>query len=160
MSNLFKSCYLPLPTKVRLLRCYVFSVLLYGVESWTLTEASMKKLQSFEMWCYRRILKISWTQHVTNIEVLRKMNKECEIPIRVKQRKLEYFGHISRNERRYGLLQLILQGKIYGRRGPGRRRNSWLQNLRQWFSLTTTGLFRTAVNKVRIAMLVASIRTG
>ena len=159
-AKIFKSRDLPLTTKIRLLRCYVFSILLYGVEAWTLTNATMKKLEAFEMWCYRRILRTSWMDRVTNAEVLRRLNKECEIILHVKQRKLEYLGHITRNENRYSLLLLILQGKVYGKRGPGRRRNSWLQNLRQWFSLTTTGLFRAAADKIRIAMLIANIRTG
>lgn len=158
MNNIFKSHSLPLRTKARLLRCYVFTVLLYGVESWTLTEASMRKLEAFEMWCYRRILRISWVDRITNEEVLRRMDKEREVLNNIKKRKLEYLGHIMRNEHRYSLLQLILQGKVLGRRGPGRRRISWLHNLRKWFSLTTAGLFRAAANKIRIAMLVANIR--
>ena len=75
MSSLFKSHDLTINTKMRLLRCYVFSVLFYGVESWTLTEATTKKLESFEMWLYRRILSISWTPHITNVEILRKIGK-------------------------------------------------------------------------------------
>ena len=71
-SSLFKSHDLTINTKIRLLRCFVFSILLYGVESWTLTEATTNKLETFEMWLYRIILSISWTAHVTNVEVLRK----------------------------------------------------------------------------------------
>lgn len=84
-----------LDTKLRLLRCYVFSVLLYGVESWTVTKETTKKLEAFELWLYRRMLKIPWTQKVTNIEVLRRMKKEPELVNTVKCRKLGYLGHIS-----------------------------------------------------------------
>lgn len=160
MGTVFRGRDLPLKTKSRLLECYVFSVLLYGVEEWTLPQSSMKRLEAFEMWCYRRILRISWVDRITNVEVLRRMGKDCDILNTVKGRKLEYLGHVMRNENRYGLLQLILQGKVYGRRGPGRRRISWLQNLRTWFNMTTTELFRSAVNKVRIAMMIANIRNG
>lgn len=160
MQKVFKTRDLNLKTKIRLLRCYVFSVLLYGAETWTLTETTMKKLEAFEMWTYRRILRISWVDHVTNVEVLLRMNKTTEIIKTIKIRKLQYFGHIMRNEQRYGVLQRILQGKVLGKRGPGRRRISWLKNLRSWFSMTTTDLFRTAVNKVRIAILIANIRNG
>lgn len=160
MRSVFKDRDLHINTKMRLLRCYVFSVLLYGVESWTLTETSLKKIEAFEMWLYRRILRISWVDHVTNAEVLRRMNKTTELIYTIKSRKLQYLGHIMRNENRYGLLQQILQGKVNGRRGPGRRRISWLKNLRTWFSMTTTDLFRTAINKVRIAMMIANIRNG
>lgn len=160
MSKLFKCHDLSLPTKIRLLRCYVFPVLLYGVESWTLTEASCTKIESFEMWLYRRILRIPWTDHITNLRVLERMGKDKELLLLIKTRKLEYLGHIMRNSQRYELLQLILQGKVEGRRRPGRRRISWLKNLRTWFNTTTVGLFRAAVDKVRIAMMIANIRNA
>ena len=73
-NSLFKNHDLTINTKMRLLRCYVFSVLFYGVEYWTLTEATIKELETFEMWLYRRILSISWTAQY----VLRKMKKERE----------------------------------------------------------------------------------
>lgn len=160
MSPLFKSHNLSLHMKLRLLRCYVFSVLLYGVETWTLTKETTKRLEAFELWLYRRILKISWTQKITNIEVLRRMNKETELLDTVKCRKLQYLGHIMRNPDRYGLLQQILQGKINSKRAPGRRRISWLANLRTWFNKSSAELFRIAINKVKIAMLIANIRNG
>uniref|UniRef100_A0A8D8RKC5 Craniofacial development protein 2 n=1 Tax=Cacopsylla melanoneura TaxID=428564 RepID=A0A8D8RKC5_9HEMI len=77
MDSVFKSHNLTLDTKTRLLKCYVFSVLLYGVETWTLTEAITNKLRAFELWLYRRMLRISWIQKITNAEVLRRMNKEA-----------------------------------------------------------------------------------
>uniref|UniRef100_A0A8D8SHV0 Craniofacial development protein 2 n=1 Tax=Cacopsylla melanoneura TaxID=428564 RepID=A0A8D8SHV0_9HEMI len=112
MDSVFKSHNLTLDTKTRLLKCYVFSVLLYGVETWTLTEATTNKLRAFELWLYRRMLRISWIQKITNAEVLRRMNKEAELVNIIKTRKLQYLGHIMRNEHRYELLQSILQGKI------------------------------------------------
>uniref|UniRef100_A0A8D9AE48 Uncharacterized protein n=1 Tax=Cacopsylla melanoneura TaxID=428564 RepID=A0A8D9AE48_9HEMI len=111
------------------------------------------------MWIYRRILKISWVDKITNEEVLRRMGKEKEIMNTVKKRKLEYLGHIMRNEEKYCLLKTILQGKVYGKRGRGRRRISWLKNLRTWFSQTTTQLFKAAINKVVIANMIANIRS-
>lgn len=87
-----------------------------------------ERLEAFEMWLYRRILRISWKDKVTNVIVLERMNKEREVMNTVKKRKLEYFGHIMRNEKKYDLLITILQGKVYGKQGPGRRRISWLKN--------------------------------
>uniref|UniRef100_A0A8D8XEP5 Craniofacial development protein 2 n=1 Tax=Cacopsylla melanoneura TaxID=428564 RepID=A0A8D8XEP5_9HEMI len=160
MSAVFKSHNLTLETKIRLIRCYVYSVLLYGVETWTLKEETTAKLQAFEFWLYRRILKISWKEKVTNIEVLRRMKMPpCLVNI-VKCRKLQYLGHIMRNEGRYELLQCILQGKIAGKRAPGRRRISWLANLRTWFGKSTTQLFRIATNKIMIARMIANVRNG
>uniref|UniRef100_A0A8D8VWR7 Uncharacterized protein n=1 Tax=Cacopsylla melanoneura TaxID=428564 RepID=A0A8D8VWR7_9HEMI len=158
MSKLFKTHNLNIDFKIRLLRCYIFSILLYGVESWTLTKATAKRLEAFEMWTYRRILKISWMDKVSNVRVLQKLDKEKEIMLTVKSRKLEYLGHIIRNETKYELLKSILQGKVFGKRGVGRRRISWLKNLRTWFDTTTTGLFKAATNKIIIARMIVNIR--
>lgn len=148
---------LNLTLKKRIVRCYIYSTLLYGVEAWTLSEAMERKLQAFEMWIFRRILRISWIQRITNEEVLRRMGCEPEIMLTVKRRKLEYFGHIMRNSK-FRILQNIVQGKVDSRRGPGRRRISWLANLRKWFGATSTELFRCAANKIRIAMMIANVR--
>ena len=119
----FVSKNLSLKLKIRMVRCYILPVLLYGVEAWTMTEALMRRLESFEMWIYRRILRISWIKHTTNEEVLRRVDKTKEVTFTVQMRKMKYSGHVMRNNK-YRLLQLILQGKVDGGRGPGRRRNS------------------------------------
>lgn len=144
--------------RTRMVRCYVFSVLLYGVEAWTLTENLLKRLEAFEMWVYRRMLRISWMDRVTNVEVMSRMKKAKEIIIEVKTRKLAYFGHIMRHPERYHLLHVIVQGKISGKRGPGRRRTSWLKNLRDWFEINTPSLFRAAKDRDNIARFIADVR--
>lgn len=150
---------LNLKLRVRLAKCYVFPTLLYGMEAWTLNVATMKKLESFELYMYRRILKISWTEHTTNNDVMRRINKEMEIVETIKSRKLQYLGHITRGTR-YARLQLIMQGKILGKRSIGRRRIPWLRNLREWYGCTSTELFRAAASKIRIAMMIADLRRG
>lgn len=151
--------HLSIDIRMRVLRCYVFSTLLYGVEAWTLTEATSKRLEAFEMWCYRRMLRISYIYHVTNNTVMQRMNKDLEIMRTVKTRKLSYLGHVMRNEK-YHLIQLILQGKIEGKRTQGRRRTSWLKNIRQWTGMTTVHLFRTAVNKIIWTNVIANVHRG
>ena len=148
---------LTLELRLRMVRCYVFPIVLYGMEGWTLTQRLEDKINAFEMWVYRRILKISWMDRVTNAEVLARMNTSLTLLISVKKRKLLYFGHVMRNEK-YRLLHLIIQGRIEGRRAPGRRRTSWLKNLRQWFGKSTRSLFRAAASKVKIAMMIANLR--
>lgn len=150
---------LNLDLRTRMLKCYVFPVLLYGVEAWTLNVYCERKLEAFEMWTYRRMLRIPWTEHVTNVEVLRRMEKGVEILHEVKKRKLQYLGHIMRGQR-YEILQLIIQGKIVGKRSVGRRRISWLRNLREWFNVTSSNLFKAAASKIRIAMMIANLRHG
>lgn len=146
-----------IPLRKRILKCYIFPIVLYGTEAWTLTDKMCKRITAFEMWTYRRMLRISWIQKITNEEVLRKLNTETELLYTIKKRKLEYLGHIMRNKK-YELLQLIIQGKINGKRGPGRRRDSWLKNLRVWFGKTSADLFREAVSKIKIALLIANLR--
>ena len=90
------------------MKCYVWSILLYGLEAWTLKVSTMNKIEAFEMWCYRRILKIPWTDRVTNEDVLRSVSKERELLKIIKVRKTSYFGHIIRGPR-YELLQLIVE---------------------------------------------------
>lgn len=157
MSHLLCNRSLKISSRCRLLRCYIFSILLYGVEAWTLTQTMCKRLEAFEMWVYRRILKISWRDKIKNETVLQRMKKGTEVLKTVKRRKLQYLGHIMRNSK-YGLLQLLLQGKIQGRRRPGRKRTSWVQNLKDWYNTDTTSLFRAAVSKERISQMIADPR--
>jgi len=82
------------------------------------------------MWLYRRILRISWVDRVTNETILERMGKEKVVMKMIKRRKLEYLGHIIRNDKKYKLLKSILQGKVFGKRRLGKRRISWLKNLK------------------------------
>jgi len=143
--------------RLRMVRCYIFPIVLYGMEGWTLTQKLMDKINAFEMWVYRRMLRISWRDRITNREVLSRLGSETQLLLSIKKRKLQYFGHIMRGDK-YQFLQLIIQGKIEGKRAPGRRRTSWLKNLRQWFGRSTSSLFRAAVSKVQIAMMIANLR--
>jgi hypothetical protein len=86
-----------------------------------------------------------------------RMHKSTEIVCSVKKRKLEYFGHIMRHDK-YRILQLVMQGKIEGKRGPGRRRTSWMKNLRDWFGQSSASLFRAATSKEQIALMVANLK--
>ncbi|KAI5732155.1 hypothetical protein M8J77_022354 [Diaphorina citri] len=158
MQNIFKSHNLSMDLKIRMIRCYVFPVLLYGMEAWTITETILKKVQAFEMWIYRRMLRISWKDKIRNTEVMAKMKKNVELVDTIKARKLEYFAHIMRNEHKYGLLQLILQGKITGRRSRGRRRTSWMGNLKEWYKMSSEELFRAAEDRQRIRNMVVNVR--
>ena len=119
--------------RYRTLKCYVWSVLLYGVEAWTLKTSSINKLEAFEMWCLRRMLRISWVNHIRNEEVLRRAQiEDRELFEVIKRRKISYLGHIMRGER-YEFQRLVLQGKVEGgKRGMGRKKLSWLRNIRQW----------------------------
>ena len=116
----------------------------------------MNKLEAFEMWCYRRILRISWKDRVTNPSVLQRLHKDRELLSVIKRRKLEYFGHIVRGPK-YKLLQTILQGHVEGKRRVGRKNLSWLRNLKAWSGLSGGELFRLASDRDRFKEAVEKI---
>ena len=115
-----------LSLKKRLLECYVWSVVLYGSETWTLSKAMQARLGSFEMWCYRRILKISYKEHISNATVLSRIKSKSKLLKIHKQRKFKYFGHMIRAE---GRLSVVCMGKIEGKRARGRQRLSWMDEV-------------------------------
>ena len=102
---------LALSTRIRILRCYVWSTLLYGAETWTLTKKMMTRLTSFEIWTYRRMFKISWKDRVTNEEVLRRMGNNAEVVDIIKSRKLRYYGHMGRHD---SVQRDLLEGRVGG----------------------------------------------
>ena len=95
----------------RIAKCYIWSTLLYGAETWTPTKVTSDKLEAFEMWLYRRMLRISWRKHKTNGEVLHKMKTKRSLLNTIKKRKCQYFGHIRRGD---GVQRLLMEGRING----------------------------------------------
>ena len=85
--------------KLRFVKCYVWPVLLYAMETWTLKIVDMNRIEAFEMWIYRRLLKTSWTERVTNAEVLRRLGKNRELLLTIKHRKTSYLGHLYYKEK-------------------------------------------------------------
>jgi len=136
-----------LKLRKKLVKCYILNIALYGAETWTLRAVDQKHLESFEMWCWRRMEKISWTDHVRNEEVLLRVKEQRNILCEISKRKANWIGHILR--RNY-LLQHVIEGKIKGgievtgRRG--RRRRKLLDDLnegRGYYHLKEEALDRT-----------------
>jgi hypothetical protein len=127
--NLFTS-ELDLNLRKKLVKCYIWSVALYGAETWTLWAVDQKQLESFEMWCWRRTEKISWTDRVRNEEVLLRVSEQRNILHEIRKRKANWIGLILR---RNCLLKEVIEGKIKGhievRRRRGRRRKKLLDDL-------------------------------
>ena len=127
MTSLITSHDLSLTTKIRLTKCYIWSILLYGCEAWSLTKTLEKKLRAFEMWTYRRIARISWKEKKTNHQVLQTLGiTSTEIISTVRKRITRYFGHIRRHD---AIQKTIAEGKIEGKRGRERRRPNCLGNV-------------------------------
>ena len=147
-----------LGSKVKLMRSLVISIFLYACESWTLTAELEKRTQAFEMRCYRRLLNISYKDHVTNEEVRRKIQAAIgeydELLTLVKKRKLRWFGHVSRSS---GLAKTILQGTVKGKRKRGRQKKRWEDNIKEWTGMDFASSTRAAENRSRWKGVVAKL---
>ena len=108
------------------MKCYIWSMALYGAETWMLRAVDQKHLESFEMWCWRRMEKISWTDHVRNEEVLLRVNEQRNILHGIRKRKANWIGHILR---RNCLLKQVIEGKIKGEMEVARRRKEDVRKL-------------------------------
>ena len=129
-------------TKLRILKSTIFPIATYGCEAWTINRTDSKNITAFEMKCYRKILRISWTQKIRNEEVLSKIGIEAPTLFQtVKKLKLKYFGHIKRHET---LEKHILEARTEGKRGRGRPTRRWEQDIEEWLGTTTTQAGRLA----------------
>ena len=126
-----------LASKIRLLRSLVISVFLYACETWTLTADLERRIAAMEMRCYRRLLGISYLQHITNVEIRRRITQEIgtheDLLTTVKKRKLRWYGHVTRSS---GLSKTILQGTVQGGRKMGRPKKRWACNIKDWTGLS------------------------
>ena len=138
------------------MRSLVTSIFQYACESWTLIAELQKRIQATEMRCYRKILRISYKDHVTNEEVLVKIQQAIgpheDILTIVKRRKLQWYGHVSRPS---GLAKTILQGTLKGGRRQGRQRKRWEDNIREWTGLEFGKSQRAAEDREKWRKLVA-----
>uniref|UniRef100_A0A8C6E6E2 RNA-directed DNA polymerase n=1 Tax=Moschus moschiferus TaxID=68415 RepID=A0A8C6E6E2_MOSMO len=130
MTNLdiiLKSRDITLPTKVRLVKAMVFPVVMYGCESWTVKKADRRRIDAFELWCWRRLLRVPWTARRSNQSILREISPGCSLEGLMLKLKLQYFGHLMR--RVDSLEKTLMLGKVGGGRRRGRRRMRWLDGI-------------------------------
>ena len=137
-----------LSSKIRLMRALVISILLYACESWTLTAEIEKRIQSTEMRCFRRLLGISYKDHITNEEVRNRIRQVVgpyeDLLTLVKRRKLKWYGHVMRSS---GLAKTFLQGTVQGGRRRGRQRKRWEDNISEWTGLRLRDTIRRSENR-------------
>ena len=120
LDSIFKSRDITLPTKVHLVKAMVFPVVMYGCERWTIKKTEHQRIDAFELWCWRRLLRVPWTARRSNQSILMEISPECSLEGLMLKSKLQYFGHLMR---RADLLEKTLMlGKIEGRRRRGRQR--------------------------------------
>ena len=126
-----------MPTKVHLVKAMVFPVVMYGCESWTVKKVECRRTDAFELWCWRRLLKVPWTARRSNQSILKEISPGCSLEGLMLKLKLQYFGHLMR--RVDSLEKTLMQGGIGGRRRTGRQRMRWLDGITDSMDLSLSG---------------------
>ena len=127
LDNIFKSRDITLPTKVRPVKSMVFPVVMYGCESWTVKKAEHHRIDAFELWCWRRLLRVPWSARRSNQSILKEISPGCSLKRMMLKVKLQYFGHLMR--RVDSLAKTLMLGGIGGRRRRGQQRMRWLDGI-------------------------------
>ena len=127
LDSILKSRDITLPTKVRLVKAMVFLVVMYGCESWTVKKAECQRIDAFEPWCWKRLLRVPWSARRSNQSILKKISPGCSLEEMMLKLKLQYFGHLMR--RVDSLEKTLMLGGIEGRRRRGRQRMRWLDGI-------------------------------
>ena len=127
LDSIFKSRDITLPTKVHLVKAMVFPVVMYGCESWTVKKAEPQSIDAFELWCWRRLLRVPWTARRSNQSILKEISPGCSLEGMMLELKLQYFGHLM--GRVDSLKKTLMLGGIGGRRRRGRQRMRWLDGI-------------------------------
>ena len=119
--------YITLPTKVHLVKVMVFPVVMYGCESWTMKKAERQRIDALKLWCWRRLLRVSWTARRSNQSILKEISSKYSLEGLMLKLKLQYFGYLIR--RADSLEKTLMLGKIEGRRRRRRQRMRWLDDI-------------------------------
>ena len=127
LDSIFKSRDITLPTKVRLVKAMVFPVVMYGYESWIVKKAERKRIDAFELWCWRRLLRVPWTARRSNQSILKEISPRISLEGKMLKLKLQYFAHLM--QRVDSLEKTLMLAGIGGKRRRGRQRMKWLYGI-------------------------------
>ena len=125
--SILKSRDITLPTKFHLVKAMVFPVVMYGCESWTIKKAEHQRIDSFELWCWRRLLRVPWTARRSNQSILKETSPGCSLEGLMQRLKLQYFGHLM--QKADSLEKTLMLGGIEGRRRRGQQKMRWLDGI-------------------------------
>ena len=138
LDSIFKSRDITLPTKVHLVKAMVFPVVIYGCESWTIKKVECRRIDAFELWYWRRLLRVPWTARRSNQSILKEISPEYSLERLMLKLKLQYFVHLMR--RTDSFEKTLMLGKIEGRRRRGRKRMRWLDGITYLMGMGLGGL--------------------
>ena len=130
LDSILKSRDITLPTKVCLIKALVFPVVMYGCESWTIKKSQSRRIDTFELWCWRRLLRVPCTARRSNQSTLKEVSPGCSLEGLILTLKLQYFGHLM--QRADSFEKTLILGKTEGRRRRGRRWDGWMASLTQY----------------------------
>ena len=127
LDSILKSKDFTLSTKVSLVKSIIFPVVMYGCESWTVKKAECRRIHAFELWCWRRLLRVPWTASISTQCILKEISPGCSLEGLMLKLKLQYFGHLM--QRVDSFEKTLMLGKIEGRRRRGQQRMKWLDSI-------------------------------